>query len=445
MGRFERPAVSEPRPGLHRPRKGARAATISGGVAALLWVLWATLVADWAVDTTPRAHVHNAVDNALLTDWDRIEPSEDLYWVPCFLAFDDFLCARLTVPLDYNRPLSRSESLTRPNPKVHIALVMLPGRNHTESGAWSESPMLLNPGGPGGSGTMFALLSGRSLQDIAGSDLDVIGFDPRGIGATTPRADCFSDMASDVDGRSRYEGRASKAGSLMRRMLWIAENAVVGLPNTSSTATEQVVFRQRGLPKLCNPQDQPDSILRYAGTPNVAQDMLSIVQAWDRWTSGPQEKAPVEAGLGLEAHDEQSAGSGLARDQSRPPSTRGTLVYWGFSYGSVLGATFAAMFPEYVGRMVLDGVVDSDEWYFENVGRPSRQRRILSYHLLPCARITNVSLVPDLDQCRPRHGQSDRAVPDLLSPGRGAMPSVPGGRQTGRPKGKIRLGTQQPG
>jgi hypothetical protein len=25
------------------------------------------------------------------------------------------------------------------------------------------------------------------------------------------------------------------------------------------------------------------------------------------------------------------------------------------------------MFPDYVGRMVLDGVVNSDEWYFENV------------------------------------------------------------------------------
>jgi pimeloyl-ACP methyl ester carboxylesterase len=32
------------------------------------------------------------------------------------------------------------------------------------------------------------------------------------------------------------------------------------------------------------------------------------------------------------------------------------LNYWGFSYGTVIGATFAAMFPNNVGRLVLEYV-----------------------------------------------------------------------------------------
>lgn len=41
----------------------------------------------------------------------------------------------------------------------------------------------------------------------------------------------------------------------------------------------------------------------------------------------------------------------------------GLLRYWGFSYGTVLGATVAAMFPDRMDKMVLDGVVNSHEYY----------------------------------------------------------------------------------
>lgn len=32
------------------------------------------------------------------------------------------------------------------------------------------------------------------------------------------------------------------------------------------------------------------------------------------------------------------------------------LKYWGFSYGTFLGTTFAALYPDKVGRLVLDGM-----------------------------------------------------------------------------------------
>ncbi|KAG9097777.1 hypothetical protein FRC07_010731, partial [Ceratobasidium sp. 392] len=42
------------------------------------------------------------------------------------------------------------------------------------------------------------------------------------------------------------------------------------------------------------------------------------------------------------------------------------INYWGYSYGTILGATFAAMRPDLVKRMVLDGVSDA-EAYFNDV------------------------------------------------------------------------------
>lgn len=45
------------------------------------------------------------------------------------------------------------------------------------------------------------------------------------------------------------------------------------------------------------------------------------------------------------------------------PEKDAKIWYWGQSYGTVLGATFASLFPDRVGRMILDGVVDADDYY----------------------------------------------------------------------------------
>ncbi|KAJ5862406.1 hypothetical protein N7455_006474 [Penicillium solitum] len=43
------------------------------------------------------------------------------------------------------------------------------------------------------------------------------------------------------------------------------------------------------------------------------------------------------------------------------------MIYWGFSYGTLLGQTYAGLFPERSKRVVIDGVVNQFEWY-EGVG-----------------------------------------------------------------------------
>ena len=318
--------LKDPTLSASRVSKGKRARLLIAILASVLLLLaWTTSVPiPWSggpqgINTSPEV-TPNGDD--LFVDWDAINPSEDLIWVPCYRMFGNFLCARLTVPLDYARPLTESAA----HPKVHVALVMLPGKGHEISGNWSESPLLLNPGGPGGEGTAIALMLGALMQTIVGPDQDIIGFDPRGIGATTPPADCFlPPAAAPSDAAARNQ-------ALMHRLTWLIGDIEAGLANTSDSATDRVAQRQRAFTKFCYANDEDDSILRYIGTPHVAQDMLSIVQAWDRWTAAEKPS------------DERGITDSDTNDSEALESTRGKLVYWGFSYGTVLGATFATMF-----------------------------------------------------------------------------------------------------
>jgi pimeloyl-ACP methyl ester carboxylesterase len=86
-------------------------------------------------------------------------------------------CAMLAVPLDYDDPTG---------PTIRIALSRV---RHTVPDASYQGVMLVNPGGPGGSGLWWAAL-GQYVPDGAGDAYDWIGFDPRGVGASRPAISC---------------------------------------------------------------------------------------------------------------------------------------------------------------------------------------------------------------------------------------------------------------
>jgi pimeloyl-ACP methyl ester carboxylesterase len=93
------------------------------------------------------------------------------------LAQSGAQCGMLVVPLDYLHP---------DGTKIKLAVSRV---LHKTSAAKYQGVMLVNPGGPGGSGRIYAIIQGF-FPDHAGDAYDWIGFDPRGVGASRPSVSC---------------------------------------------------------------------------------------------------------------------------------------------------------------------------------------------------------------------------------------------------------------
>lgn len=96
------------------------------------------------------------------------------------LAGAGAVCGTLAVPLDYSRPQGRT---------IKLALSMI---RHTTPDSQYQGIMLVNPGGPGGSGLSLSVLR-YYVPNGAGDSYDWIGWDPRGVGASTPSLTCDPD------------------------------------------------------------------------------------------------------------------------------------------------------------------------------------------------------------------------------------------------------------
>jgi pimeloyl-ACP methyl ester carboxylesterase len=183
------------------------------------------------------------------------------------------------VPLDYAAP----EAAT-----IDLALVKVPARRASAR----LGSLVVNPGGPGGSGVDYA----RAADFIVGPGVrdayDVVGFDPRGVGRSAP-IDCVTDRQLD---------------------------AFLGSDPTPDTVLEERQFAETSaaFARACGENAGP--LLAHVSTVDAARDMDVLRAA-------------------------------LGEDR---------LTYLGKSYGTFLGATYADLFPETVGRFVLDGVVAPD-------------------------------------------------------------------------------------
>lgn len=98
-------------------------------------------------------------------------------------------CGMLVVPLDYRHPDGTT---------IQLAVSRIA---HKTSDADAQGVMLVNPGGPGGSGLGLARL-GAFVPHDAGDPYDWIGFDPRGVGRSVPSLSCDGDYFAP--GRPAY-------------------------------------------------------------------------------------------------------------------------------------------------------------------------------------------------------------------------------------------------
>ncbi|HEU4567362.1 MAG TPA: alpha/beta hydrolase [Marmoricola sp.] len=196
-----------------------------------------------------------------------------LSWQAC--AADQ--CARLTVPLDYARPRGRT---------ISLAVLKVPAGDQRHK----IGSLVVNPGGPGGSGVQFAAASTAVLGNVLPKYFDIVGFDPRGVGRSTPlrcatTAELDHFVSSDPDPDNAAERR-----QMDREVHRFGEGCL----------------------------HDSGALARHMSTVEVARDM------------------------------------DVLRGVLREPK----LDYFGASYGTFLGATYANLFPHHVGRMVLDGAIN---------------------------------------------------------------------------------------
>src|ERR1700683_2789449 len=104
-----------------------------------------------------------------------------LHWRACGSGGPHLRCGRIQVPLSYADPHAR---------KITLALTEVPAAAPVSQ---QQGILLVNPGGPGGSGTSLASFVAQGLSPSVAAEDAIIGFDPRGVGASVPSMQCRSE------------------------------------------------------------------------------------------------------------------------------------------------------------------------------------------------------------------------------------------------------------
>jgi pimeloyl-ACP methyl ester carboxylesterase len=106
-----------------------------------------------------------------------ITPATPAHWTNCATKFQ---CATLRLPKDYHDPAAGT---------LDVKIIRLPA---TDRGQRIGS-LIVNPGGPGGSGIELVQNSASAFPKALRERFDLVGFDPRGVNASSP-VRCIDDL-----------------------------------------------------------------------------------------------------------------------------------------------------------------------------------------------------------------------------------------------------------
>lgn len=200
-----------------------------------------------------------------------------------------YLCGYLDLPLDY---LNRSDSRVV---RLAVTKYQVSGR-YNKNSAKSDRTIIIQPGGPGGSGTNEVWRAAENLTNLlSDGQFDVLGWDPRGVNISQPSLACFPhdsyrDRWKILKGRYRVEVP-----------LPLEHLKLLDAMNNATFYACHKLYGDFG---------------RFIGTGSAARDLDEIRKA-------------------------------LGEDQ---------LTGYFVSYGTAIAQIYANMFPDNVGHLLLDGV-----------------------------------------------------------------------------------------
>ena len=264
--------------------------------------------------------------------------NQTIDWEDCSNETTTFQCGTVTVPVDYEHPDGQT---------ITIALKKLPALD----GDAEHGSLFLNPGGPGISGVEAVEEKVSAFPEELRGAYDVIGFDPRGVGQSTPIT-CWSEdeINQSLNGTSNT----------------LFEIMATDVLFSKDSSAQKRIDRGASNAARCAKYSQVPELLDHVGTRDVARDL----------------------------------------DVLRATNGNAKLNYLGISYGTYIGALYADLFPGRVGRTVLDSAMDpSQRWADGDAGVVAFTEGVLRQYVEHC----------QAQSACPLTGSTDEAVSQLAA------------------------------